>query len=319
MVGSRSFVPSVFSVWLLVLGLVGCSCDSDPRRPGRDAAVDAPFGFDAPRRDVGECAPTGAEGTPETCADGVDNDCDGRLDCSDLDCSGVGDCPVCGEVETPLGSPLALPDGVGGMDCSGGEACPADQRCFTTDAPEMECRESYRSTLNFIGFGPAVFDAETDIVEVCVVMEHSWLRDLEIALEAPNGSRVRLQEFLGQEGGEIYLGQADDCDDDGAPTPGTGARYCWSPTATRASMLEYANSGGMMDSAPECLFGSDTDMMPPGAYSAADEWGLFFGTPLNGEWTLSVTDLWGIDNGYIFEWSIAFDPVTVEDCSSPLI
>ena len=59
--------------------------------------------------------------------------------------------------------------------------------------------------------------------------------------------------------------------------------------------------------------------MPPGDYQSAENWSNLIGAPLNGEWTLSVTDLWGSDNGYIFEWSITFDANTVEDCSSPLI
>lgn len=283
---------------------------------GLDGGGGPPPGFDA-----GDCVPS-VEATPETCSDGIDNNCNGRWDCSDLSCSGVGSCPVCGEVETGLGSPLALPDGVGNIDCTSDSDCPAGQRCYTIDGilgASQECREPYRSTLNFIGFGSATFDAVSDIRSLCVTMEHSWIRDLEITLEAPNGARVRLNRFLGQEGGEIYLGQANDCDDDGAPSPGTGARYCWTPTATRQAMLDYANAGGAMDSAPECLLGGSTDMMPPGDYSASDDWGAFIGTPLNGNWSLEVTDLWPIDNGYIFDWSISFDPVTVEDCSSPLI
>jgi hypothetical protein len=182
----------------------------------------------------------------------------------------------------------------------------------------MECRESYRSTLNFIGFGPASFDAVSDIASLCVVMEHSWIRDLEITLEAPDGRSVRLQRFLGQEGNEIYLGQANDCDDDGTPVPGTGARYCWTPTATRDAMLDYANAGGALDSVPSCLFGN-VSMMPAGDYDAAEDWANLIGTPLNGPWTLSITDLWPLDNGYIFEWSISFDPAAVADCGSPLI
>lgn len=318
-------IRSIFA-FIVAFGLVACS-GADGRRPGGRAdggTSDSGAGDGStPRPDAtgGDCTPTGPEGTLESCSDGVDNDCDFRADCSDLDCSGVGSCPVCGEVETQLGAPLALPDGVGDSGCSTDADCPGAQRCFSIDGlagPTMECRESYRSTLDFIGFGGSTFDAVGDITRLCVVMEHSWLRDIEITLEAPSGQQVRLQEFLGQEGGEIYLGQADDCDTAGAPSPGTGAMYCWTPGAARGSMLDYANGGGAMDSAPSCLFG-DVEMMPPGDYDAADDWSNLIGTPLDGEWTLSVTDLWGSDNGYIFEWSISFNPVTVEDCSSPLI
>lgn len=307
---------------LLLVALVASACAATRAPSGRveDGGVSGGPDGSTARVDAGACVPS-PEGTPETCSDGVDNNCNGSFDCSDLACSGVGDCPICGHVDTPLGAPLALPDGVGDIDCTTDADCPGEQRCFTIDGltgPTTECRESYRSTLSFIGFGGATFDSVNDITSLCVVMEHSWLRDLEITLEAPNGAQVRLQRFLGQEGGEIYLGQADDCDDADAPSPGTGATYCWSPTASRPSMLDYANGGGALDTAPSCTFG-DVDMMPTGEYSAADDWSNLLGTPLNGDWTLSVTDLWPIDNGYIFEWSVTFDPTTVEDCSSPLI
>ncbi|MCA9605899.1 MAG: hypothetical protein KC619_09915 [Myxococcales bacterium] len=310
-------------LFLLSLGLGACAVRGGPT--GRDGDGGGFGGGDGGGGTVfydgGTCVPS-TEGTPETCSDGLDNNCNFRYDCSDPACSGVGSCPICGTVDTPLGSPLALPDGVGDITCSSDADCPGTQHCFTIDGllgPSMECRESYRSTLNFIGFGGATFDSVSDITSLCVTMEHSWIRDLEITLEAPNGAQVRLQRFLGQEGGEIYLGQADDCDDDGAPSPGTGARYCWTPTATRPAMLDYANGGGAMDSAATCTGFGTADMMPPGDYAAADPWTNLLGAPLNGTWTLSVTDLWPIDNGYIFDWSISFNPTTVEDCSSPLI
>ncbi|GEM_PF-1261460 len=314
---------------LLVGGLSACG-DDGRRAPSRggDGAGDGggtgtPDGGTIGGRDAGDCTPTQEGASSATCSDGVDNDCDFQVDCADADCSGVGECPVCGEVETPLGSPLALPDGVGGSSCTSDSDCPSDQSCFEIDdilgGTTNECRESYRSTLNFTGFGNGAFESADDILSVCVVMEHSFLRDLEITLQAPNGRQVRLQRFLGQDGGEIYLGQADDCDDDDAPTPGTGATYCWTPTSSRASMLDYANGGGAMDSVTDCNGFGDVEMLPPGDYSAADDWSAFVGSSLNGEWTLLVTDLWGIDNGYIFEWSIAFDPRTVADCSVPLI
>ncbi len=318
-----------FSAIALLSLLCACpSGDGRPTRPGTETdggtAGDGGGGNDGggggTDGSIPGCTPTGAENTPAMCSDAVDNDCDGFFDCSDPDCSGVGDCPVCGRVDTPLGSPLALPDGVGGMDCVNTSDCPSGQTCFDIEG-DRECRESYRSTLDFVGFGSATFDNVDDFVSICVTMEHSWIRDTEIRLEAPNGAFIRLSAFLGRDGGEIYLGEADDCDDDDAPEPGTGATYCWTPTATREPMLEYANNGGSLDSAPACnsLFGEDADMMPPGDYQASDSFNNLIGTPLNGEWTLSVTDLWGIDNGYIFDWSITFSAANVEDCSSPLI
>lgn len=287
----------------------GSTTDGDGSTTGRDGGLRP------------DCVPSD-ETTPATCSDGLDNDCDYRYDCSDPSCSGVGECPICGRVDTPLGAPLALPDGVGNVTCASDADCPGDQQCFTIDGilgPSMECRASYRSTLSFVGFGGATVNSATDLSSLCVTMEHSWIRDVEITLTAPNGTAIRLQRFLGQEGGEIYLGQADDCDDAGSPSPGTGASYCWTPTASRPSMLDYANSGGAMDSAADCLGFGDVEMMPPGDYSAADDWSALIGAPLNGDWTLSVTDLWSIDNGYIFDWSITFDANIVDDCSTPLI
>ena len=40
---------------------------------------------------------------------------------------------------------------------------------------------------------------------------------------------------------------------------------------------------------------------------------------LNGDWTISVTDLWPIDAGKLHDWTIAFNPAIVQDCSGPVI
>ncbi|MFK7986018.1 MAG: hypothetical protein AB8I08_08300 [Sandaracinaceae bacterium] len=306
----------------LLLTVTACTVDNRLGRAdgGSSGTDDGSTSSGDASRPGGDCTPS-PEGTPETCSDGIDNNCNFQFDCSDVACSGVGECPICGLVDTPLGSPLALPDGEGGDDCSSDADCPGEQRCFTFDGifgTEQECRAPYASTLSFVGFGGATFDSINDITALCVTMEHSWVRDVEIALEAPNGTRVRLQEFLGRDGDELYMGNADDCDDSGSPSPGTGAVYCWSPAATRAPTLEYANSGGALDSTSTCN-GDTADVLPPGDYQASDDWSNFLGTPLNGDWTLLITDLWGIDNGYVFDWSIQFDANAVEDCSSPLI
>jgi len=222
------------------------------------------------------CTPQGAE----VCTGNLDEDCDGLNDCHDPDCSGVGDCPVCGMVEHPLSAPLALPDGVGNPP------------------------ESYTSKLHFSGFGAAqTLVATTDILSVCVKMEHSWLRDLQIELVAPSGQTLVLQQFLGQVGSEVFVGTPND-NDDIQPVPGTGASYCWKPDATNAAMLDYANTTSVHD-------------LPPGDYQSAKPFTDLIGAMLNGDWMIKVTDLWPIDNGYIFEWSISFNPQIVEDCSTP--
>lgn len=253
------------------------------------------------------------EVTPEACGDTLDNDCDGLADCSDPDCSGIGNCPICGEVDTDEGTGIELPDGIVGTACSTDAQCSA----ATPNCVESECHDSYTSTLNVVGFGPnQTFDDVSIIESVCAEMEHSWMRDVEIRLIAPGGQIVRLQKFLGRTGGEVYLGQANDCDE-GAPVAGTGDVYCWKPTATNPPMLDYANSSSL-SSAPSCSGGTSSEL-PPGDYAAADPWTLFMGSPLNGQWKFVVTDLWPLDNGFLFNWTIKFNANSVPDCSGPII
>jgi len=291
---------------------VGGNGDGDGDGDG-DGTPDAGDNTSFP--DSGPCLPSAEGTTPATCDDGQDNDCDDKWDCQDPDCSGIGDCPVCGEVNTSAGSGIVLPDGIIG------NACTTDAQCTDPNLPncvESECHASYTSTLDVIGFGPnQTFDSVDIIQSVCVTMEHSWLRDLEMRLIAPGGQIVRLQKFLGRVGGEVYMGQANDCDE-GSPSPGTGAMYCWKPTATNVPMLDYANNGTGMGSSPTCYSFTAVEL-PPGDYAAADPWTQLNGTSLNGQWKFVVTDLWPIDNGFIFDWSISFDPNLVTDCGVPPI
>ena len=293
---------------LSIVLLVACGPSPRQRPTGGD---------DGTGVDSGPCVPV-AEGDPATCGDGIDNDCDGYADCADPNCSGVGSCPVCGMVQHPLAQPLALPDGIGGTACTTDADCanvqPGPQRCDDTITSGKECRQSYTSSLHFDGFPPTLnFTAVSNIQKVCVNIEHSWMRDLEIDLHAPDGKTVRLQQFQGQTGGEIYLGQANDSDSASNPVPGVGADYCWTPTATNATEITYATNGGAM-----LTFGTAQEL-PPGDYQASDPWTNLIGAPLNGDWELVVTDLWPIDNGYLFSWQIAFDPSLVQDCSGPII
>ena len=218
--------------------------------------------------------------TRETvCTGGGDEDQDGYIDCADADCIGGADCPSnCGELEELSGS-LALPDG-------GGSA--------------------YTNAINFTGFSDGqVLEDITKLLGICVNMEHSWLRDLQMEITCPNGTNVVLNMFLGQTGGEVFMGQPNESDEGTGtpPVPGVGADYCWTPSAANPPMLTWANNNPL------------TRDLPTGDYQSSSPMNALLGCPLNGDWTIRVQDLWAIDNGFIFSWSVKFDPSIVEDCS----
>jgi len=221
----------------------------------------------------------------EICNNAVDDDCDGSPDCADLDCETDAVCSNegCGELQTPEAS-LALPDG----------ACPED---------EAQPCEGYESAITFTGFtdGQQLQDI-TKLNGICVNMEHSWMRDLVIYAECPSGTRVMLSDFEGHSGGQVFLGVPND-DDWDVPEPGVGWDYCWAPGAANLPWIPYANAN-----VPGTL--------PAGDYQSSEALDAFVGCPLNGDWTLRVEDRWGIDNGFIFSWSVKFDPSIVEDCST---
>ncbi len=287
-------MPAMRALGSLIAGgliLLGAAC-GPASRPG---AGDDTSGVDAPN---------GAE----VCTDAVDNDGDNRVDCSDTDCSGIGDCPVCGSVEQPEAQPLALPDGIGqSTTCSTDAQCSGDPTLPNCVA--KECHASYVSTLNFVGFpANATLLDPSKLLAVCVNMEHSYLRDLQIELLTPSGGVFVLHKFVDRSGGEIHLGQANDSDDAGTPVAGMGAEYCWTASAPQ-SMLE----------APTMMGPGFSEQLPAGNYKPIAPWAGFAGTTLNGVWKMRVTDLWPADNGFMFKWSIKFDPTLIADCAGPII
>jgi hypothetical protein len=239
-----------------------------------DRSSPSALGQGAPPNEVdsGPCIPTGAE----VCGGSQDEDCDGTFDCNDEDCYGVDGCPACGELDLVEGEPLALPDGEGG---------------------------SYETSINITGFAPnQTLDFGEHVLGTCVVMEHSWLRDLEIELTCPSGEKIELQKFLGKDGGELWMGTPNDSDGTN-PTPGTGMEYCWTDLATEPAMLTWANQHPNMK------------RLPAGDYHPFQSYDDLVGCTLDGDWTIKVTDLWAVDNGFIFSWKIKFDPNMVDDCS----
>ncbi len=153
----------------------------------------------------------------------------------------------------------------------------------------------YKTSVFFSEFSPGqVMVSPTDLESICVTMEHSWVRDVEITLTCPNGQSIILHDHPGNFGGEVFLGQPND-NDNVNPIPGLGYEYCWVNNAPNPTWIQYANAlpGGI-------------GTIPAGNYSTFQPISNLAGCPLNGEWTITVTDWWPIDNGFIFNWSLKF-------------
>ena len=169
------------------------------------------------------------------------------------------------------GTPLALPDGTGA---------------------------TYTTTINVTGFAlGSTITSASDFQEVCLLMEHTYLGDLDISLTCPDGTTVQLVDDIGiSTAGSTFLGDAND-NDNVTPTPGTGFQYCWDNNPTYGTMEAEANAGNT-------VVVSQGDALPAGSYTPVQPLSGFIGCPLNGDWTITVTDNLSQDNGFVFEWNV---------------
>jgi gliding motility-associated-like protein len=156
----------------------------------------------------------------------------------------------------------------------------------------------FSSAITFSSFPPgATLTNINDLLSVCISMEHSYMGDFVLQLTSPSGVTV---VFHQQGGGGTYLGIPND-NDEGNPQIGTCWTYCFSPSATNGTWVE--NSVGFTT-------------LPAGTYESLNPMSAFVGSPLNGTWTLTFTDLFPIDNGFICSWEINFDPSILPDNTS---
>uniref|UniRef100_UPI00262189E5 PKD domain-containing protein n=1 Tax=uncultured Lacinutrix sp. TaxID=574032 RepID=UPI00262189E5 len=131
------------------------------------------------------------------------------------------------------------------------------------------------------------------VASVCLNIEHSYAGDLDIFLTSPNGVQVQL---FAQAGGGTYMGGADNNDNG---VPGVGADYCFSTTG--ATILANAPTITAGSNPPNASY-------TPGTYLPIGNFDDFIGSPINGDWIITITDNIFADDGTIFFWSIEFDP-----------
>ncbi len=151
--------------------------------------------------------------------------------------------------------------------------------------------QCFSSEIIFSNFTPGqTIESAADFESVFVNMEHSYMGDLIISLICPDGSSIDLHQ---QGGGGTFLGVPNDPDIGMEIQPGEGFDYFWAPDAANGTWLEES-------------FGVGT--LPSGTYSSVQPFDDLIGCPMNGVWTLQICDLFGADNGVVFDWTVTFDP-----------
>ena len=155
---------------------------------------------------------------------------------------------------------------------------------------------SYKTSIRFSDFpAGATLTNIADLVQIGVNMEHSWLRDLLISIECPNGQSAILHNYLGRIGNKVTIGQPVETDTI-TPKSGIGYDYQWKYNALNDPWLQWANNN------------PSKGALPSGDYRPYESFTKLIGCPLNGDWSIKVQDLWSRDNGFIFNWNIAFNP-----------
>ena len=157
-----------------------------------------------------------------------------------------------------------------------------------------------------------VVQSASDIIDICVTMEHSYLGDLEMQLTCPDGSSIILfnsytgtgigPEFAGGfGGGGTYLGEALD---NTSGQPGIGWEYCFSDAAAWGTMGDEFAAGNTTPTGGA----TPGNAMSEGTYLPEESFDNLLGCPINGTWTITIRDNIGADDGYIFEWGVLFNP-----------
>ncbi|SDI16690.1 PKD domain-containing protein, partial [Winogradskyella thalassocola] len=151
----------------------------------------------------------------------------------------------------------------------------------------------------------------SQLVSICLTMEHSYLGDLEIQIISPNGQVVTLKDYPG--GGAANLGvpwATGSVDGGGGSSntiPGRGSQYCFVPDGGFPTLVGGIQTGGVFLNGDGPATYTDS-FVPAGSYSSQESLNGLIGSPLNGDWTIRVVDNLGLDNGHVFSWGIEFDP-----------
>ena len=161
----------------------------------------------------------------------------------------------------------------------------------------------YESPLVFSNFNPGqTLTSGDDIVRICASMEHSYLGDLDIRIQCPDGSQLELHRY---DAGDVVSGQILGEGLEPTETPDVPYTYCWTATAPETFAEAVASQN----------IGND-ESLPAGDYAPEESFNTLVGCDLNGEWSMVIIDNIFRDQGYIYEWSIEFASSVYPDLES---
>jgi gliding motility-associated-like protein len=204
---------------------------------------------------------------------------------------------VASDTDICFGEQVTLTGAVATVQFFADVAPPVTGQTFLPDGSGV----AYQTCIDVSGFpNGSTFQNASDLINVFINMEHSYMGDLSILLTAPNGAQVSFLSYPNTGGGR-FLGNALD---DGTINPGVGLDYFFTDSAPLT--LDQATAG----------VPAFAGIMPSGNYRPEDPFSNFIGSTLNGLWCLNIVDNLSIDNGYIFQWGINFNPAIIPTAGS---
>ncbi len=167
----------------------------------------------------------------------------------------------------------------------------------------------YTTSIPVQGYsGFATVATPSDLQSICVTMEHSFMGDLDITITCPTGQTIDLLNYPSG-GGGTFLGEPNDFDDNPNPqVVGVGYNYCWEENAPAGTWGDNANTFFQTFTDVSGNVYNNQAYLPAGDYAPEQSFAGLVGCPVNGIWTITITDNLGIDNGFIFNWGLTFNP-----------
>jgi gliding motility-associated-like protein len=151
---------------------------------------------------------------------------------------------------------------------------------------------TFVSNLEFDIFdeGTIIDDCE-DLVNIQTSLEHSYAGDLDISITCPNGTSVEMLPFPNGMTNTFF---GEPVDDPSTPNiVGIQYEYQWTANPNDPVMGDITTAG---------------TPLPEGSYQSQGDLCALVGCPLNGIWTITITDNLAADDGWLASWTVNFAP-----------